>query len=152
MRGGERFDHRRRKGAAFGAVTVLEFCHQPGEIAQREDHDLRREGGQLGTEGCLQIVGESRHGCRELPGHGRVGEGGTQPEKPKARGGDAVGAEPVKVEGAVADENVTQQVIVEDDEGQLRRRQIGILEGVDEASVILSRKGARQEPLLGSGR
>jgi hypothetical protein len=58
----------------------------------------------------------------------------------------------MKVRGAVADEDVTQQVIVEDDEGQLSRRQIGILEGADEASVILTRKGARQEPLPGSRR
>ena len=107
MGSGERFDHRGRKVAAFGAVMVLEFCHQPGELAQREDHDLRREGGQLRTEGGLQIVGEGRHGCRELPGHGRVSEGGTQPEEPQARGGDAVGAEPVKVREAVADEDVT---------------------------------------------
>jgi hypothetical protein len=152
MGSGERFHHRRRKGAAFGAVMVLEFCHQPGEFTQREDHDLRREGGQLRTEGGLQIVGEGRHGCRKPPGHGRVREGGTQPEEPQAGGGDAVGAEPVKVRGAVADEDVTQQVIVEDDGGQLRRRQIGVLEGADEASMILSRKGARQEPLPCSGR
>ena len=152
MGGGERFDHRRRKVAAFGAVMVLELCHRPGEFAQRENQDLRREGGQLRTEGCLEIVGEGRHGCRELPGHRRVSEGGTQPEEPQAGGGDAAGAEPVKVRGAVADEDVTQQVIVEDDEGQLHRRQIGVVEGADEASVILSRKGAGQEPLPGSGR
>lgn len=137
---GERFDHRGRQEPAAGAVTVLEVCHERREFAHRENFDLRGEGDQLGAKSSLQLLGEDGDGSRELPGHGRVGEGGAEPEEPEACRRDTVRAQAVEVRGSLAHQDVTQKVIVDDNGPHLRCRQIRIVDAGDEAEMILGRE------------
>jgi len=68
VRGGERFDHRRRQQPAAGSVTVLDVCHQRREFAHREDFDLRPRGGGRRWSAMPKFVIE-----RPLPGAGDLG-------------------------------------------------------------------------------
>jgi len=81
-----------------------------------------------------------------------LGEGGAEAEEPQSGGGDAVGSQAAQVCPTVADEDVAEEVIVDDEGGHLRRGQIGIVQGADKVVVLLSGERRGQEPLSLPGR
>ncbi len=148
----QRLDHCGGQAAPLGPMAVLEFGHGPREFSEREDLDLVRQSGELLTESRLDVSRQAGHWGGELSGDGWVSERGTQPEQPEAGGGNALRCDPVEVLRALAGQDVAQQVVVNDEGGHLRRREIWVVELADELQVSVGAQCLPEEPLPGAGR
>jgi hypothetical protein len=149
---GEGLGHGGRECSAFGAMSALELRHQPGEIAHGQYFNLRRKGGELLTESSLEFLGERSDGCRKLPGDGRLSQGGAEAEQPQAGRGDTAVPQTAQVHCTVADENVTEEMIVDDDASHLGGGEIGIVHSPDEPEVLFGGESVPEEPLPRAGR
>jgi hypothetical protein len=148
--GCERFEHRGGQVSSAGTVTGLKFGHEPGELAQRQDFDVGRQRGELGPELGLQVGGQAHHRGGELADDGRLRQRGAQPEEPQARGCEASGRQAAEVGGALTDEDIAQQVIVDDDGGQLRRGQVRVVQGLHEPLMLFGGQRIADELLTGA--
>jgi hypothetical protein len=82
---------------------------------------------------------------RESAGHLGIGEGGTQSKEPQPGGGYALGRKATQIGRPLARQDVTQQVVVDDDGGHLRGSHIGIVGIADQSAMVLSGKSVGQE-------
>jgi len=72
------------------------------------------------TKSVLYVSRQTSDRFRELAGHLGIGEGGAQAKEPQPGCGYPVGRKATQIGRPLASENVTQQVVVDDDGHHLR--------------------------------
>jgi len=145
------FDHGGGHAASFTPMTLLEHCHRPGQLAHRKHLDLAGRCDDLRSKPVLDVGWQPGYRCRQLAGHIRIGIGGAEPEEPETGDRYAVGGDTAQVRRSLTRQDVTEQVVVDDDGCHLRGRQIGIVELADELEMLVSCQCVGEE-LLTSAR
>jgi len=149
---GESFDHGGGHAAPLTPVTMLKQCHRPRQLPHRKYLDLGRQCGDLRSKSVLNISRQPGDRCRELAGHFGIGKGRAESKEPQSGGRYAVGRKTTQIRRPLAGQDVTQKVVVDDDGGHLRGRQIGIVDFADELAMPFSRKCVGEELLTAAGR
>jgi hypothetical protein len=149
---GESFDHGGGHAASLNPVTLLEQCHRPRQLPHRKNLDLVRQCGDLRSKSVLNVSWQSGNRFGELAGHLGIGKGGAEPKEPQSGGRYAGRRKTPQVRRPLACQDVTKQVVIDDDGCQLRGRQIGIVELADELAMLFSRQCVGEELLTAAGR
>ena len=144
-------DHGGRERATLRAVAVLEQGHRPGETPQMQHLDLVGKLNEACQEALLLI---DRERC-DRPGQGARYIGGcpgaAEPEQPQP-GRRERACEAAEIRGSMAGQDITQEMVVDDNRWQLSRGQIGVIEVAGEGQVIVGGQRLVQQGLPGAWR
>ena len=132
-------------------MTVLKLRHRPGEPPQMENIDLVGQRDKLRPEPVLLLGGQRSNGRRELADDLRCSLGAAEMEQPKP-GRYQCGGKTTQVTRALSGQNVAQQVIINNDRARLCRCQVGIIDALDECSMLTGSQRVTEELLPRAGR
>jgi hypothetical protein len=153
MCSGESFDHCGGHAASCNPVTPLEQSHRPRQFSHRKNLDLVGKCGDLRAKSILYISWQSGNRLRELANHFGVSKGGAEPKEPQPGGSYAIGRKSSQVRCPLAGQDVTEQVVIDNDDGcHLCGRQIRLVELADELAMPLSRQCVGKDLLTAARR
>lgn len=114
MSGGQRLNHDDREASPFDSAAVLQLSHAPCQFAHGEDLDFFRECRQPRSKSCLQLLWQSGQATESM-----LATVGLSREAHSRKSQIPVVAIPsggaAKVGGPFRGENVSKQMVVDDD-------------------------------------